>query len=113
MEVRAITKNVRLSARKARNLVRMIQGLAVKEALQITEVSEKKSAFEIGKTLKSAIANAENNHKLSADGLRVKEAVVSEGMSLRRSWARSRGSASPIKKRFCHVKIVLTDGAEA
>jgi len=63
----------------------------------------------IGKTLKSAIANAENNANLKPDGLVVKEATVGEGPTLKRIMARARGSASQILKRTSHIRIVLSD----
>lgn len=110
MEVTAISKYVKLSADKATDLVRRMRGLPVAEALKITEFSERKAALHIGKTLKSAIANAENNAKLSIADLRVKEAVVDKGPMTKRYWARARGMASPILRRTCHIRIVLTDG---
>lgn len=110
MDVKATSNYVRIAPRKARNLATAIQGLTVAEALKITEFSERKGAFFIGKTLKSAIANAENNLKLSADDLWVKEAVVEPGPTFKRFWPRARGSASPIVKRTSHVKVTLTDG---
>jgi len=112
MDISATTKYARLSALKARDLARRVQGLPAAEALKVTGFSERKAASLIGKTLKSAIANAENRAKLSVDKLRVKEAVIEEGPRLRRSWARSRGSASPILKRMCHIRVVLTDDGE-
>lgn len=112
MDVVARAKYVRMSPSKARDLARKVQGLRVGAALAITDFSPRKAAEEIGKTLKSAIANAENNAKLSADDLLVKEAVIEEGPRLKRFWPRARGSVSPIRKRMCHVKIVLTDGKE-
>jgi large subunit ribosomal protein L22 len=111
MEISATTRFTRLSALKARDLARRVQGLPATEALKITGFSERKAALLLGKTLKSAIANAENRAKLSVDKLRVKEAVIDEGPRQRRFWARSRGSASPILKRMCHIRIVLTDDA--
>jgi large subunit ribosomal protein L22 len=110
MEVKAITKFSRLSPSKARDLARKIQGLPVSDALQVTQFSPRKAARLIGKTLKSALANAENNADLMADSLRVKEAVVDEGPRLKRYWPRARGSVSPIRRRMCHIKIILTDG---
>jgi large subunit ribosomal protein L22 len=98
-----------MSSSKARDLARAIQGRSVSEALQITEFSERKAATVIGKTLKSAIANAENNRDLSADKLYVRVAAVEQGPALKRWWPRARGSASPILRRTSHVKIVLTD----
>ncbi len=69
----------------------------------------KKAAFLINKTLKSAIANAENNANLKADGLVVKEAVVGEGPTFKRMMTRARGSGSRVLKRTSHIRIVLTD----
>lgn len=109
MDIEATTKGVRLSASKARDIARRLCGLKVEQALQATAVSERKAAFHIGKTLKSAIANAENNADLDVDGLWVKSAVIDEGPVMRRYWPRARGMVSPIQKRSCHIKIVLTD----
>ncbi len=109
MEIKATTKYARIAPRKARDLARAMQGRSVAEALRLVEVSERKAAALIGKTLKSAIANAENNHKVSADTLRVVSATVDEGPSLKRYWPRSRGMASPIRKRTSHIAIVLSD----
>ena len=113
MEVMAIAKDVRMSPSKARDLARAIQGRSVSEALKITEFSERKAAFHLGKTLKSAIANAENNFELSADDLVVKEAVVDMGRTLKRWQPKARGSAGRILKRSSHIKIVLTDQKSA
>ena len=110
MDVIAISKYARISPSKARDLAKAIQGQPVTEALKMTEFSERKAAFLIGKTLKSAVANAENNAKLSADGLWIKEAVVEPGPAFRRYWPRARGSAGPVKKRTSHIRITLTDG---
>ncbi len=113
MEVKAITKFARLSPSKARDLARKMQGLPVADALKVSDFSARKAAALIGKTLKSAIANAENNAKLAVDELMVKEAVVEEGPRMKRYWSRARGGIRPIKKRMCHIKIVLTDGQES
>ena len=78
-------------------------------ALDLLAFTPKKAAFLINKTLKSAIANAENNANLKPDGLVVKEAVVGEGPTFKRIMARARGSASRILKRTSHIRIVLTD----
>lgn len=113
MEVTAVTKFARLSPQKARDLARKMQGLPVAAALKVTDFSPRKAAALIGKTLKSAIANAENNAKLAVDELTVKEAVVEEGPRLKRYWSRARGGVSPVVKRMCHIRIVLTDGQES
>ena len=112
MEVRSIYKYARISPKKARDVAREIQGLPVSDALDALNFTPKKAAFLIGKTLKSAVANAENNHDLAADSLCVKEANVSEGPSFRRFKPRARGSASAIKKRTSHIYITVTDEIE-
>lgn len=109
MDVQAILKYVRIAPLKARDMARAIQGKSVAEALKVVEFSERKAARQIEKTIRSAVANAENNAKLSADDLVVKRAIVSEGPSLKRFWARSRGMVSPVRKHTSHITIVLTD----
>jgi large subunit ribosomal protein L22 len=109
MEVRSTYKYARISPFKVREVTREIQGLPVSAALDLLAFTPKKAAFLINKTLKSAIANAENNANLKPDGLVVKEAVVGEGPTFKRIMARARGSASRILKRTSHIRIVLTD----
>ena len=109
MEVRSVYKYARISPKKARDVAREIQGLPVSDAIDTLNFTPKKAAFLIGKTLKSAVANAENNHDLAADSLHVKEANISDGPSFRRFKPRARGSASAIKKRTSHIYIILTD----
>jgi len=109
MEVRSTYRYARISPFKVREVTREIQGLPVSRALDVLAFTPKKAAFLIGKTLKSAVANAENNANLKVDGLVVKEAVVGEGPSFKRIMARARGSASGIIKRTSHIRIVLTD----
>lgn len=109
MEVRAVTKNVRISAEKARHIARLLQGKSVKEALAIVDLSPRKAATLLGKTLRSAIANAENNNDLDRNDLIVKEAVIGVGPTMKRFRPRARGSASRIRKRTSHLNIVLTD----
>jgi large subunit ribosomal protein L22 len=109
MEVRSTCKYARISPFKVREVTREIQGLPVSAALDLLAFTPKKAAFLIGKTLKSAIANAENNANLKPDGLVVKEATVGEGPTLKRIMARARGSASRILKRTSHIRIVLSD----
>src|SRR5258708_14240108 len=80
--------------------------------LELLAFTQKKAAFLISKTLKSAVANAENNANLKPDGLVVKEAIVGEGPTLKRMVARARGSGSRILKRTSHIRIVLSDEIE-
>ncbi len=112
MQVKSIHRYARISAFKAREVTREIQGLPVSAALDIVAFSPKKAAALVEKTLKSAIANAENNNRLRADKLVVQEAVVGEGPTLKRFRPRARGSASPIHKRTSHIRIILTDEIE-
>lgn len=112
MEVRAITKYARISPYKVRDVAREIQGLPVSRALDVLRYTPRKAAFIVGKTLRSAIANAENNHDMAADALVIKKAVVGQGPSLRRFKPRARGSAAPIKKRTSHIFITLSDEIE-
>ena len=109
MEVRAIYRYAKISPFKVREVTREIQGLPVSAALDVLAFTPKKAAFLIGKTLKSAVANAENNANLKVDGLVVKEAVVGEGPTMKRMMPRARGSGSRILKRTSHIRIVLTD----
>lgn len=114
MEIRATYKYARISALKARDVAREVTGMPVSDALDVIRFTPKKAAFLIGKTLRSAIANAEANHDISADSLVVKSATVNEGPALKRWSAAARGGASPIRKRTSHIYIVLTDeGGEA
>jgi large subunit ribosomal protein L22 len=113
MDVLAKMRHVRISPSKARDLARTIQGKSVADALRIVEFSERKGALLIAKTLKSAIANAENNAKLNADQLVVREAVIESGPMMKRGRPRSRGMSHPILKRTSHIKITLTDSKPA
>ncbi|MBI4327731.1 MAG: 50S ribosomal protein L22 [Chloroflexi bacterium] len=109
MEVQAITRNVRMSAQKVREVVRQIQGLPASQASAVLAVVPRKSARLIAKTLKSALANAENNNGLKPETLWVKEAVAGTATTMKRMRPKARGSAGPILKRNCHIKIVLSD----
>jgi large subunit ribosomal protein L22 len=116
MEVQAITHNVGMSAQKMREVVRQIQGLPAAHAQAVLAVVARKGARAVAKTLKSALANAEDLklHKagyeeLKTERLVVKLAVAGTAGSLRRFTPKARGSAGAILKRNCHIKIVLTD----
>jgi large subunit ribosomal protein L22 len=109
MEVSSTYRYARISPFKVREVTRAIQGLPVSAALDILAFTPKKAAVLINKTLKSAVANAENNANLKVDGLVVKEAVVGEGPTIKRMMPRARGSGSRILKRTSHIRIILTD----
>ena len=109
MVVRALTKNVRISPEKARQVSRLIQGKSAVEALAIVELSPRKAARLIGDTLRSAVANAENNMDLNRNELSVKAALVSPGPIMKRFRPKARGSAGRIRKRTSHLEVILTD----
>ena len=114
MQAQSITKNVRMSAQKMREVVRQIQGLPALRAQAVLAVVPRKSARFVAKTLKSAIANAEDlarrdNYQLKTEDLKVREAVAGTATTLKRFTPKARGSAGPMLKRSCHIKIVLSD----
>lgn len=115
MDVTSTYKFARVSARKARDVAREIQGLPVSDALDILNFTPRKGAELFSKTMKTALADAENNFELSVDGLFVKSAVVGEGPTFKRFKARARGSAASIRKRTSHLTVVLSNegGPEA
>src|SRR6476620_12050267 len=112
MQVRSTYRYAKISPFKVREVTREIQGLPVSAALDVVAFSPKKAAGLIAKTLKSAVANAENNANLRVEGLVVKEATVGEGPTMKRMMTRARGSGSRILKRSSHIRIVLTDEIE-
>ena len=112
MQIKSIYRGARISAFKAREVTRAIQGLPVAAALDLLAFTPRKAAALVEKTLKSAIANAENNANHRADKLVVQEAVVGEGPTMKRSQPKARGSAGPIRKRTSHIRIILTDEIE-
>ena len=112
MEVQALTRYARMSPKKMRDISRIIQGRKAVEAVDYLALIPRKSARLIAKTLKSAIANAENNANLSADNLVVKSARIEMGPVLKRFRAAARGSAAPRRKKMSHICIVLSDGTD-
>ena len=104
-----------MSAQKMREVVRQIQGLPALQAQAILAVVPRKSARFVAKTLKSAIANAEDQarhqkiNQFKTENLRVLSAVAGQATTLKRFTPKARGSAGPILKRTCHIKIVLSD----
>ncbi len=111
MQKQAVSKFVRISPFKAREVSRLIQGQSAEKALAIVDYSPRKAARLIGKTLRSAIANAENDleNPIPRSDLFVKEAVIGEGPSMRRIQYKSRGRAGRIMKRSSHIRVVVTD----
>lgn len=108
MQVNALTKYARMSPKKVNEVARVIRGKKANEALDLLKFIPRKSAVLIAKTLSSAIANAENNHDLSADGLTVSRAIIEQGPVLKRFKAAARGGVAKRKKRMSHIRIELT-----
>ncbi len=109
MDVRSITKYVRIAPEKARHIARLIHGKDVNEALALVKLSPRKAARLFEKTLNSAVANAENNHDLNRGSLVVKEATVGPGPTLKRFRPKARGMAGKILKRTSHLTVILTE----
>ncbi len=112
MKVRAQAKWVRTSARKARLVLDHIRGRSVPEARTILAFTQRAAATDIEKVLRSAVANAEANHGLDGDDLVVESAYADEGPTLKRWKPRARGRVNRIRKRTCHVTLVLAEKPE-
>jgi len=110
--VRAEAKFVRMSARKARVVLEHVRGRTVPEARTILVFTPRAAAREIEKVLGSAVANAESAHGLDGDELVVEAAYADEGPTLKRWRARARGRANRIRKRSCHITVVLRPSDE-
>jgi large subunit ribosomal protein L22 len=110
--VRAQAKWVRTSARKARLVLDHIRGRSVPEARTILAFTSRAAATDIDKVLRSAVANAEANHGLDGDELLVEAAYADEGPTLKRWKPRARGRVNRIRKRTCHVTLVLVEQPE-
>ena len=112
MEAKAKARHVRMSARKVRLVVDQIRGKTVNDAYALLQFSKKSAAEPVGKTLRSAVANAQvksqdEGNMLDTDDLFVREAYVDEGPTLNRWRARAQGRASPIRKRTSHITVVV------
>ena len=110
--VRAINKNVRTSPRKLALVCNFIKGKKADKALRDLEFTRKKIAKEVSKTVKSAISNAENNYQYDIDNLFVKEAYVGKSLVMKRYRPRAKGRASPIKKPFSRITVILEEKKE-
>jgi len=112
MEAKAVAKFIRMSPRKVRLVVDQIRGRSVNEAYALLQFSKKSAAEPIGKTLRSAVANAQvraddQGEVIDVDDLFVREAFVDEGPTLRRFRAAAMGRAAPIRKRTSHITVVV------
>jgi large subunit ribosomal protein L22 len=109
MEVKAITRYVRISPRKARLVTELIKGKPVEEALTILRFVPKKAARLVDKTLRSALANAEQNPNIDVDTLYIKRIFVDGGPTMKRWRARAMGRATKIIKRTSHITVILDE----
>ncbi len=112
-EAKAVARMLRVSPQKLNLLAQLIRGKKVDRALADLEFSRKRVAFDVKKTLESAIANAENNHSLDVDDLIVAEAHVGKALVMKRFSARARGRSGRIEKPFANLTIVLREVAAA
>ena len=104
---RAIARHVRVSPMKARRVINLVRGLPAKQALTVLQFAPQAASEPVYKVLASAIANAENNERLDPDSLLVSEAYVDEGPTLKRFRPRAQGRAYRIRKRTCHITVVV------
>ncbi|MFA5536599.1 MAG: 50S ribosomal protein L22 [Bacillota bacterium] len=109
MEAKAIAKHIRISPNKARQVVDLIRGKSVDEALAILRFIPKRGAESIEKCLKSAIANAEHNLELDSGDLYVSKVYVDQGPTLKRYKPRARGRADIMRRRTSHITVVVSE----
>ena len=109
MEVRAVAKYIRRSPQKVRLVIDAVRGKQVDEAMAILRFLPHGGAREVSSVIKSATANAENNYQMDPEYLYVKRIFADEGPTFKRFRARSRGMASPILKRTCHITVIVEE----
>ena len=109
MESRASLKHARISARKVKIVIDLIRGKDVQEALAILKFTPKAASPLVEKLVKSAIANAENNHNMDADKLYIAEIYANQGATMKRIRAATQGRANRIRKRTSHITVVLKE----
>jgi large subunit ribosomal protein L22 len=113
VQSRAEAKYVRVSARKARVVLDHIRGRTVPEARTILAFTPRAAAVDIEKVLRSAVANAESTHALDGDELVILAAYADEGPTLKRWRARARGRVNRIRKRTCHITLIVSENPKA
>ena len=109
MDVKATAKTVRNTPRKVRLVLDLIRGKSVEEALAILAFTPNQAATAVTKVVKSAAANATNNHQLNESALYVKACYADEGITMKRYMPRAKGSAGQILKRTSHITVVVSD----
>lgn len=109
MEAKAIAKYVRVSPRKAGQICSLVRGKNVDEALAILKFTPRGAAVDIAKVVKSAKANAENNHEMNAENLYIESIVANQGPTIKRFMPRAQGRATMIRKRTSHIEVVVKE----
>lgn len=112
MQARAVTKYVRISPYKVRQVIDLVRGKPVERALILLQYMPHKAAREVARTIKSAAANAENNFDMDRSDLTVKTIFADQGPSLKRYMPRARGRVDMIRKRTTHITVIVDDGEE-
>jgi large subunit ribosomal protein L22 len=109
MRVKAVTKNVGISARKVRVVIDTVRGKKVDEAMAMLKFTPTPTAKVVAKTVKSAAANAENNFQMIPGDLKIVDIQAGGGTMMKRFRPRSRGQANPILKRTSHITVIVAD----
>ncbi|MDQ0286150.1 MULTISPECIES: 50S ribosomal protein L22 [Desulfofundulus] len=109
MEARAVARYVRISPRKVRQVVDLIRGKDVREALAILRFTPKRAAVPVAKVIKSAAANAEHNYDMNPDNLYIAAAYVDQGPTWKRYQARAMGRADLLRRRTSHITVVVKE----
>jgi large subunit ribosomal protein L22 len=104
---RAVARHVRVSPTKARRVVNLVRGMSARQALTVLQFAPQAASEPVYKVVASAIANAENNERIDGDSLLISEIYVDEGPTLKRFRPRAQGRAFRIRKRTCHITVVV------
>lgn len=112
MESKAVARYIRISPRKVRQVLELIRGKRAEEAVTILRFTRKAATDPVMKTLRSAMANAENNFGMNAEALYVADVRADQGPTLKRIIPRMRGMANRIRKRSSHITVVLREKEE-
>jgi large subunit ribosomal protein L22 len=111
-QVRAVSKYIKGSPIKMRRVANSVRGMAAQEALEVLALLPHRAATPVSKTIKSALANAEENYSLDAEDMVIAEIMIDEGPRLRRARFGARGRYKPIIKRLSHITVVLEEDSE-
>ena len=113
MKVLAVAKGVRISPRKVQVVASLVRGRTVADALVILEHVPRRAAVDVLKTIKSAAANADNNHNVKPEGLKIAEISVTPGQRLKRYRPASHGRALPFQRKTSHIRVVVEGDVRA